>query len=183
MLFADPLVQRFSWTEARPYTVADARAYLEGIEAGRRAGRQLEFAVTEPGDEEAVLGCVSLFDVDAANADRRDGLLARRPRPRPRRRDARRAAADRLGVRDARASPRIQLTCAPDNLASQAGRRALRVHARGRAALAHGVQGRPPRHRGLRAGRRGSVARGGYQACSVPQCGQSTEVVTAALKA
>ena len=31
--------------------------------------------------------------------------------------------------------------------------------------------------------RRGSVAAAGYQACSVPQCGQSTEVVTAAWKA
>ena len=34
MLFTDPLVQRFSWTQARPYTVEDARAYLERIEAG-----------------------------------------------------------------------------------------------------------------------------------------------------
>jgi hypothetical protein len=73
MLFSDPLVQRFSWTRARAYTVADARAYLEGIERGRQAGRQLELAVTEPGDADGVLGCVSLFVVDPANASGASG--------------------------------------------------------------------------------------------------------------
>ena len=119
MLFADPLVQRFSWTEARPYTVDDARAYFEGIEAGRRAGRQLEFAVTEPGDEEAVLGCVSLFDVDAVNAGAATGYwLAAHGRGRGAATHAVRLltgwALVTLGLQ------RIQLTCAPDNAASQA---------------------------------------------------------------
>ncbi len=119
MLFADPLVQRFSWTEARPYTVDDARAYLAGIEAGRRAGLQLEFAVTEPGDEEAVLGCVSLFEVDAANARAATGYwLAAHGRGR-----GAATHAVRLLTRWAFATlglERIQLTCAPDNVASQA---------------------------------------------------------------
>jgi RimJ/RimL family protein N-acetyltransferase len=98
--------------------VADARDYLAGIEAGRRAGRQLELAVTEPGDEEAVLGCVSLFDVDAANASAATGYwLAPHGRGRGAATHAVRLltgwALATLGL------ARIQLTCAPDNLASQ----------------------------------------------------------------
>ena len=119
MLFTDPLVQRFSWTQARPYTVEDARAYLERIEAGRRAGRELEFAVTEPGDEEAVLGCVSIFDLDAVNAAAATGYwLAARGRGR-----GAATHAVRLLTRWAFATlglQRIQLTCGPDNAASQA---------------------------------------------------------------
>jgi RimJ/RimL family protein N-acetyltransferase len=119
MLFTDALVQRFSWTEARPYTVDDARAYLEGIEAGRRAGRALELAVTEPGDEEAVLGCVSLFDVDPVDARAATGYwLAAHARGRGAATHAVRLltgwAFATLGLH------RIQLTCAPDNAASQA---------------------------------------------------------------
>ena len=155
MLFADPVVQRFSWTEARPYTVADARAYLERIEAGRRAGRELEFAVTEPGDDEAVLGCVSLFDLDAANASAATGYwLAAHGRGRGAATHAVRLltgwAFATLGL------ARIQLTCGPDNLASQRVAERCGFTREGRAALAHGVQGRPPRHGGLRAGRRGA---------------------------
>src|SRR5688572_10489322 len=118
MLFADPLVQRFSWTESRPYTVADARAYLEGTEAARLAGRELELAVTEPGDGAAVLGCVSLFDVDAVNRSAATGYwLADHGRGR---------GAATHGVRlltgwafATLGLARIQLTCAPDNHASQ----------------------------------------------------------------
>jgi len=118
MLFADPLVQRFSWTQARAYTVADARACFEGIERGRQAGRQLELAVTEPGDSEGVLGCVSLFDVDPANATGATGYwLAAHGRGRG-------AATHAVRLLAAWAFAtlelaRIQLTCAPDNLASQ----------------------------------------------------------------
>ena len=118
MLFADPVVQRFSWTQARAYTVADARAYLEGIEAGRQAGRELQFAVTEPGGPDAVLGCVSLFDVDHANATGATGYwLAAHGRGRGAATHAVRLLTG-WAFAELRLA-RIQLTCAPDNVASQ----------------------------------------------------------------
>jgi RimJ/RimL family protein N-acetyltransferase len=118
MLFADPVVQRFSWTEARPYTPADARAYFERQRAERHAGLGVELAVTEPGDAAAVLGCVSLFDVDAVNRSAATGYwLAARGRGRGAATHAVRLLTGwgfaTLGL------ARIQLTCAPDNLASQ----------------------------------------------------------------
>ena len=119
MLFADPLVQRFSWTEARPYTVADARAYFARIEAGRRAGAAVELAIAEPGDPGAVLGCVSLFEIDAVNARAATGYwLAAHGRGRGAATHAVRLLTGwgiaTLGLR------RLQITCAPDNAASQA---------------------------------------------------------------
>jgi RimJ/RimL family protein N-acetyltransferase len=118
MAFADPLTHRFSWPHERPYTEADARAYFDGQELGRRRGEQLELAVIAADDEEVVLGCVALYDVDLAArrasvgywlaapargrgvATRAVGLLTR-------------WAFTELGVE------RLEITCGPDNLASQ----------------------------------------------------------------
>src|SRR5918995_3371808 len=68
MLFADPLVQRFSWPQSRAYTVEDARAYLAAQAEGRLRGEQVELAVTEAGDADAVLGGAALYDVDGEHA-------------------------------------------------------------------------------------------------------------------
>ena len=118
MLFADPVVQRFSWTQARPYTVADARAYFERQQAERRAGRGVELAVTEPDDDDAVLGCVSLYDVEADDARASAGYwLAGHARGRGAATHAVRLLTGwgfaTLGL------ARIGLTCAPDNMPSQ----------------------------------------------------------------
>ena len=118
MLFADPVVQRFSWAEARPYTVADARAYFARQAAERDAGRAVELAITEPGDDEAVLGCVSLYDVVAADARASTGYwLAGHARGRGAATHAVRLVTGwGFATLDL---ARIHLTCAPDNVASQ----------------------------------------------------------------
>ena len=67
--FADPLVQRFSWPFERPYTEADARAYLESLARGDELG----FALVEPGRDDRVLGGASLYDHEPAQARARIG--------------------------------------------------------------------------------------------------------------
>ena len=118
MQFADPLVQRFSWRLARPYTEADARAYIEASEAARLRGEQLELAIHVPGDPAAVLGGAALYDVDPEQG--RCGLGYWLAAPARGRGVATRAAVllARWGFAELGLA-RIELTCGPDNLASQ----------------------------------------------------------------
>jgi len=114
MAFADPVVQRFSWAAERPYGEADARAYFEAAQRGD----ELALALVEPADDTAVLGGVSLYDHEPAHARARIGYwLAGPARGRGVATHAVRllagwAFAD-LGL------ARLEITCAPDNLASQ----------------------------------------------------------------
>jgi RimJ/RimL family protein N-acetyltransferase len=116
--FADPLVHRFSWPGTEPYREADARRYLADQEEGRRHGEQAEFALVAPGDDARVLGGASLYAVDLPEGRasvgywlvagaRGRGFAARAVRL------LARWAFDDLGV------ARLELTCGPDNLASQ----------------------------------------------------------------
>ena len=118
MLFADPLVQRFSWPQSRAYTVEDARAYLAAQAEGRLRGEQVELAVTEAGDPDAVLGGAALYDLDRAHARASVGYwLAAHGRGRGvATRAVRLLAAWAFGPLEL---ARLELTCAPDNLASQ----------------------------------------------------------------
>jgi RimJ/RimL family protein N-acetyltransferase len=118
MLFADPVVQRFSWPLARAYTAADARDYLAGVEEGRLRGEQLELALTEPDDDQAVLGGASIYALDAMNQRASVGYwLAAHARGRGVATHAVRLltawAFGPLGL------VRLEITCGPDNLASQ----------------------------------------------------------------
>jgi RimJ/RimL family protein N-acetyltransferase len=118
MAFADPVTERFSWPHARPFAEADARDYFESQEAGRRRGEQLELALVDPADDAVVLGGAALYDVDVVAGQASIGYwLAAPARGRG---TATRAvellsrwAFTRLGL------VRLQITCAPDNLASQ----------------------------------------------------------------
>jgi RimJ/RimL family protein N-acetyltransferase len=119
MLFADPTVQRYSWPHANPYTEDDARRFFAEQRDARLRGVELNFALVEPADPDAVLGGGTLYDVDPEQkragvgywlapeargrgiATRAVGLLAR-------------WAFEELGV------VRLELTTAPDNPASQA---------------------------------------------------------------
>ncbi len=118
MAFSDPVVQRFSWPRTTPYTEVDARDYFAAQEQARLRGEELNFAFVEPHDDEDVLGGGSLYDVDLDQAraavgywltpsargqgvaSHAVGLLAR-------------WAFDELAV------ARLELTCSPDNFASQ----------------------------------------------------------------
>ena len=63
MAFGDPVIQRFSWSLAAPYTEADAGAYF--VEQERAPARRApHFAVVEPANDHVVLGGGSHYDVD-----------------------------------------------------------------------------------------------------------------------
>ena len=114
---SDPVMQQFSWRTA-PYTEADARDYLAEQEEARLRGEGLSFALVEPRDQAAVLGCVSLQEVRLDHGCAAVGYwLAPEGRGR-----GLATHAVRLLARWAFAElglARLELTCGPDNEASQ----------------------------------------------------------------
>jgi RimJ/RimL family protein N-acetyltransferase len=115
-IFGDPVFQRFSdWA---PESGPDARRQLAADEAARRRGVQVQFAIVAPDDDALVLGGASLHDIDQGHRrasvgywlapEARGGGLASR---------AVRLIAgwafEDLGL------ARLELTCGPDNHASQ----------------------------------------------------------------
>jgi len=54
MAFADPLIQRSSWTRSEPYTENDSRSYLASLRAPD--ADELGFALASPADACDVLG-------------------------------------------------------------------------------------------------------------------------------
>jgi RimJ/RimL family protein N-acetyltransferase len=117
LAFSDPVMQQFSW-RTTPYTETDAREYFTEQEEARLRGEGLHFALVEPRDQDVVLGCVSLSEVrlDQGRAAvgywlgpgaRGRGLVTHAVRLL-----ARWAFAE-LGL------ARLELTCGPDNEASQ----------------------------------------------------------------
>ena len=119
MAFADPLVQRFSWPRVTPYTPVDARAFFAAQQRDRLDGSAISFALVAPDDDEAVLGGASLYGVDRAERRAIVGYwLVEDARGRGVASHAVRLLAawsfDQLGI------ARLELTCAPENTASQA---------------------------------------------------------------
>ena len=117
LAFSDPVMQRFSWRTA-PFTETDARDCLAEQELGRLRGDELHFALAGPHDQDVLLGAVSLHEVRLDHGCAAVGYwLAPGARGRG-------AAADavRLLARWAFAElglARLELTCGPDNQASQ----------------------------------------------------------------
>jgi len=64
MAFSDPVIQRFSWSPAAPFTEDDARGYFVGQEPGLLRGEEVQFALVDPQDEDEVLGGASLYEVN-----------------------------------------------------------------------------------------------------------------------
>ncbi len=119
MLFADPSVLARSWPTGEPYTEEDARAFLSWQEQARWAGEALNLAFCRPDDETRVLGGGSLYDVSVSEGRASIGYwLSAGARGRGVATAATRLlvgwAFQGVGVR------RLEITCAPDNLASQA---------------------------------------------------------------
>jgi RimJ/RimL family protein N-acetyltransferase len=116
--FTDPVVQRFSWPGVEPYTEADGRAFIADRTKQLLAGTCADVACVDPQDEDAILGGASVYDIEAEWARASTGYwLASHARgrgiaTRAVRLLARWAFVD-LGIE------RLQLTCGPDNLASQ----------------------------------------------------------------
>lgn len=114
--FNDPVFEQFSdWA---PQHEADARRQLVEQEASRRRGVQLQLAIVEPHGHGAMLGGVSLSDVDQ---DQRRASVGYWLAPEARGRGAATHAV-RLIAQWAFADldlARLELTCGPDNQASQ----------------------------------------------------------------
>jgi RimJ/RimL family protein N-acetyltransferase len=115
--FSDPVMQRFSWRTAA-YTETDARESLAEQEEARLRGEGLSFALVEPRAQDVVLGCVSL---EGVRLDQRCAAVGYWLAPGARGRGAATHAV-RLLARWAFAElglARLELTCGPDNEASQ----------------------------------------------------------------
>jgi RimJ/RimL family protein N-acetyltransferase len=117
LAFSDPVMQRFSW-RTTPYTETDARDYLAEQEEARLRGERLDFALAAPRDQDVALGCISLYEVRLDTGCAAVGYwLAPEARGR-----GLAAHAVRLLARWAFAElglARLELTCGPDNEASQ----------------------------------------------------------------
>jgi RimJ/RimL family protein N-acetyltransferase len=115
--FSDPVMQRFSWRTAA-FTEADARDYFAEQEEARLRGDELNFALVDPLDQDVVLGAVSLYEVRRGHGCAAVGYWLA---PAARGRGAATQAV-RLLARWAFAElglARLELTCGPDNEASQ----------------------------------------------------------------
>jgi RimJ/RimL family protein N-acetyltransferase len=116
--FTDPLIDRFSNPRAAKVTDADVHASLKRNEQDRLHGESIDFAVCTEREPAAIAGGASVFDVDLGQgrasvgywltpAARGLGLATR----------ATRLLAE-WAFTDLGAA-RVELTCAPDNEASQ----------------------------------------------------------------
>lgn len=116
--FGDPVIERFSWPWVTPYTEADARNWLAEQEEHRLRGEELDFAVVEPADAEAVLGGAALYDLDLEQGCAAVGFWLV---PEARGRGAATSAVRLLArwALDELRLARFELTCSPDNQASQ----------------------------------------------------------------
>ena len=117
LAFSDPVMRRFSWRTA-PYTEADAHRDLAEQEQARVRGEELNFALAEPGDQAAVFGGCSLYEVRRDHGRAALGYwLAAEARGRGVATHAVRLlsrwAIAELGL------ARLELTCGPDNEASR----------------------------------------------------------------
>ena len=117
--FSDPLCQRFSWGSNEPFTEQHQLIWAGGEEeAARRRGEAIGFAIVDAGDLDRVWGGASLYDIAVAEGRAAVGYwLAGHARGR-----GRATRTVRLLARwafDGLAVARLELTCGPDNLASQ----------------------------------------------------------------
>ena len=117
-VFSDPDVQRFSWPHSRAYTLDDAERYLLHQAQARRAGQEVQWAIVDSRTH-GLAGGVTLYAVEAeerracvgywlAPHARGQGLATQSVS------EVARWAFTALGL------ARLQLTCGPDNHASQA---------------------------------------------------------------
>jgi RimJ/RimL family protein N-acetyltransferase len=116
--FADPVCLRFSWPLLEPFTEAHVLARFDEQEQARVRGEEINFAVVDAADDDRVWGGASIYDLDADQARAAVGYwLAREARGRGIATRTLRLLAhwafEQLAV------ARLELTCAPDNVASQ----------------------------------------------------------------
>ena len=116
--FSDPVVQRFSWPRTEPYTLADA---WENHRANVRAwanGTSAEFACVKPKNDDAIIGGASIYDIEA---DERQASVGYWVAAQARGNGVATHATTLLAAWafDVLNIERLQITCGPDNVASQ----------------------------------------------------------------
>lgn len=119
MLFAEPSVLARSWPAETDYTEDDARAFFIWQQGARRAGEAVNLALCAPGEDTQVLGGGSLYGISLAQGR---GSVGYWLTPAARGRGVATSATRLLAGWAFRGLglDRVELTCAPDNLASQA---------------------------------------------------------------
>ncbi|WP_017977213.1 GNAT family N-acetyltransferase [Actinopolyspora halophila] len=116
--FSDPLCLRFSWPLTERFTEAHVRRSLEDEERERLNGKALNFAVVDVAAREHVLGGAEFHDVDRARSCAGVGYWLA-PHARGRGLAARTVRLLAGWGFERLALARLELTCAPDNTASQ----------------------------------------------------------------
>ncbi len=117
---SDPMFQQFSWSSKDPYTEADARRFLaENTRRPAAEAREVAFAVVDPLDPDVVLGGCSLHGIDPDQGRLAVGYWVD---PQARGRGVATHAVLLLAgwVFNDLGFARLELTCDPDNAASQA---------------------------------------------------------------
>jgi len=116
--FSDPLCLRFSWPLVEPFTEAAVAARFDEQEAARLRGEELNLAVADPTELDQVWGGASLYGVDLDEARASIGYWLA---PHARGRGVASRALQLLArwAFDHHTLARIELSCAPDNAASQ----------------------------------------------------------------
>lgn len=118
MAFGDVVVQRFSWPSTAPYTEEDARRFFAEQEQARLRGEEVNLALVAPLDDELVCGGSSLHGVDLEHGRAAVGYwLTPEARGRGVATHAVRLIA-RWAFEELKIA-RLELTCGPDNCASQ----------------------------------------------------------------
>jgi RimJ/RimL family protein N-acetyltransferase len=116
--FTDPLLQRFSVPTTDPVTEISVRARFAGEEGARERGEEISFALTSPQDPSELYGGASLYEL---NWDEQRAAVGFYLVPQARGRGIATHATLLIAkwAFDALKIARLELTCAPDNEASQ----------------------------------------------------------------
>lgn len=116
--FRDPLCLRFSWPLAEPFTEAHVLGRFDEEERARLRGEELSLAVVDAADRRMVLGGASIYEV---NVDQERAAIGYWLAPHARGRGVATRTLRLLAgwAFDHLHLARLELTCAPDNVASQ----------------------------------------------------------------
>ncbi|MFI2233251.1 GNAT family N-acetyltransferase [Nocardia testacea] len=116
--FADPLCRRFSWPLTEPLTEAHVWDRFAAEEPARQRGEELCLAITDAADPADIRGGASVYDVGRSEGRMAIGYWLA-PHARGRGIATRTLRLLAGWAFDALAVARLELTCGPDNLASQ----------------------------------------------------------------
>ena len=116
--FTDPLCLQFSWPYVEPPTEADVAGAFARNEDERRCGVGINLAVVDAVDQDAIWGAASVYDL-LADQDRAGIGYWLAPRARGRGLATRALRLLSGWALEELSIARLELTCAPDNLASQ----------------------------------------------------------------